>query len=187
MCAAPVNNEENNNNMENNQPSISRRKNQTYKNKEAAKKLSKNMLDNLYQDTDDNESKNLGDFSPIQHPVQKQLQDRSPQPAPAQPKWDQDDPPISSQNAYASLDSSAGADYYQQYNNNYNNINQPHAPLSNQSSELLKKLDNILYLLEEQREEQTNLITEELILYIFLGVFVIYVLDSFVRAGKYVR
>ena len=58
MCAAPVNNEENNN-MENNQPSTSRRKNLTYKNKEAAKKLSKNMLENLYQDTDDNESKNL--------------------------------------------------------------------------------------------------------------------------------
>ncbi len=32
-----------------------------------------------------------------------------------------------------------------------------------------------------------NFITEELILYIFLGVFIIYILDSFVRAGKYVR
>ena len=59
--------------------------------------------------------------------------------------------------------------------------------MSDANSELLKKLDNILYLLEEQKEEQSHLITEELILYVFLGVFVIYVLDSFVRVGKYVR
>ena len=54
-------------------------------------------------------------------------------------------------------------------------------------NELLKKLDNILFLLEEQRESEKHLITEELILYVFLGVFIIYVLDCFVKAGKYVR
>ena len=57
----------------------------------------------------------------------------------------------------------------------------------NSNSELLKKLDNILHLLEEQHEEKASYITEELILYVFLGVFIIYVLDSFVRIGKYVR
>ena len=56
------------------------------------------------------------------------------------------------------------------------------------NNELLKKIDNILYLLEEQNEQNYNYITEELILYLFLGIFIIYVLDSFVRVGgKYTR
>ena len=41
--------------------------------------------------------------------------------------------------------------------------------------------------MEEQRESEKHLITEELILYVFLGIFIIYVLDSFVRVGKYTR
>ena len=188
--AAPVNNEDNNNNMENNLASTTRRKNFTYKNKESSKKLSKNMLESLYQQNDE-ESKNMGNFIPveksIQQPVQSSLQDVNPKNESIRTNWEPNDPPISSQNAYATLDSTVGADYYRQYVNNYNNRYQSSNPLGNQNSELLKKLDNILYLLEEQRELETHLITEELILYIFLGIFVIYVLDSFVRAGKYVR
>ena len=42
-------------------------------------------------------------------------------------------------------------------------------------------------MLEEQQYEKTNNITEEFLLYTFLGVFVIYVLDSFARSGKYIR
>lgn len=68
-------------------------------------------------------------------------------------------------------------DYYQEKNEHNNTSN----------AELLKKLDNILHILEEQSEEKTNYIMEELILYVFLGVFIIFVLDSFVRVGKYVR
>ena len=42
-------------------------------------------------------------------------------------------------------------------------------------------------MLEEQRDQKTETVTEELILYSFLGVFIIFVLDSFVRVGKYTR
>ena len=45
----------------------------------------------------------------------------------------------------------------------------------------------MIHLLEEQQMEKTANITEEFILYTFLGVFVIYVIDSFTRNGKYVR
>jgi len=55
------------------------------------------------------------------------------------------------------------------------------------NTDLLSKLDYIVHLLEEQRNEKTNTITEELILYLFLGIFIIFVLDSFARASKYVR
>ena len=51
----------------------------------------------------------------------------------------------------------------------------------------LSKLDNILNLLEEQKSERTHHVTEELILYVFLGFFIIYIIDSFARVGKYVR
>ena len=51
----------------------------------------------------------------------------------------------------------------------------------------MKKLDYMIHLLEEQHDERTGHVTEEVILYSFLGVFVIFVVDSFARAGKYVR
>ena len=56
-----------------------------------------------------------------------------------------------------------------------------------QDSALLEKLNYMIYLLEEQRDEKTGQITEELILYVFLGVFTLFVLDSFVKHGKYTR
>jgi hypothetical protein len=45
----------------------------------------------------------------------------------------------------------------------------------------------MIHLLEEQKDEKTGHIMEELILYSFLGVFMIFIVDSFARAGKYVR
>jgi protein-tyrosine phosphatase len=54
-------------------------------------------------------------------------------------------------------------------------------------SALIEKLNYMIYLLEEQRDEKTSQITEELILYVFLGVFTLFVLDSFVKHGKYTR
>ena len=55
------------------------------------------------------------------------------------------------------------------------------------SNQIYTKLDNILNLLEEQKSERTHHVTEELILYVFLGFFIIYIIDSFARVGKYVR
>jgi hypothetical protein len=50
-----------------------------------------------------------------------------------------------------------------------------------------EKLDYLIRLLEAQKDEETGHVTEELILYLFLGIFVIFVLDSFVKTGKYSR
>ena len=52
---------------------------------------------------------------------------------------------------------------------------------------LLAKLNYMIHLLEEQRDEKTGHVTEEIILYSFLGIFMIFMVDSFARAGKYVR
>lgn len=52
---------------------------------------------------------------------------------------------------------------------------------------LLNKLNYMINLLENQQDERTNNVTEEVVLYSFLGVFIIFVVDSFARVGKYVR
>jgi hypothetical protein len=54
-------------------------------------------------------------------------------------------------------------------------------------NKLLEKINYMIHLLEEQGHEKTNNITEEFILYTFLGVFIIFVVDSFSRSGKYIR
>jgi hypothetical protein len=55
------------------------------------------------------------------------------------------------------------------------------------SDVLMEKINYLIHLLEEQHDEKIGNVTEELILYGFLGIFVIFVVDSFARAGKYVR
>jgi hypothetical protein len=52
---------------------------------------------------------------------------------------------------------------------------------------LIQKLNYMINLLEEQQDTKTNNVTEEVVLYSFLGIFIIFVVDSFARAGKYVR
>lgn len=52
---------------------------------------------------------------------------------------------------------------------------------------LIEKINYMIHLLEENQVEKTANITEEFLLYLFLGVFVIFTVDSFTRAGKYVR
>ena len=181
--AAPIDYEENNN-----ETTKINKKNHTFKNKDSTKKIDKNMLDELYKsdnyDSQEQDLDNMGDFIP----VQKNMQNINiPKKVSHTPPLQYNDNQID-ENRYNSLENTKDIDMYNQYISNYNNY-MSSSPENTKSPnyELLKKLDNILYLLEEQKQEQNHLITEELILYVFLGVFVIYVLDSFVRVGKYVR
>ena len=52
---------------------------------------------------------------------------------------------------------------------------------------LLEKINYMIYLLEQQKKEKSKHTTEEFVLYSFLGVFVIYLADSFARSGRYIR
>jgi len=66
----------------------------------------------------------------------------------------------------------------------YNN----HATNDNTSQDvLMQKINYMINLLEEQQDEKTNNVTEEVILYSFLGIFIIFIVDSFAKVGKYVR
>ena len=74
--------------------------------------------------------------------------------------------------------------YINQYYNEY--ISQPHQQ-QNVESELMTKVNYMIRLLEENNDEKINNVNEEMILYCFLGVFMILMVDSFSRVGKYVR
>lgn len=52
---------------------------------------------------------------------------------------------------------------------------------------LMEKLNYVVSMLEEQQDEKVNTVTEEVVLYCFLGVFIIYLIDSFAKVGKYIR
>ena len=58
---------------------------------------------------------------------------------------------------------------------------------SKADDKLMEKINYMIHILEEQQTEKTDNITEEFLLYTFLGIFVIFVVDSFARAGKYTR
>ena len=91
------------------------------------------------------------------------------------------------QEAFTQLPSEYAKQYYQQYVPYFNQTSDDVSPNGANKDELLNKLNQIIYLLEEQQNEKTGHVTEELILYSFLGVFIIFIVDSFARVGKYVR
>ena len=59
--------------------------------------------------------------------------------------------------------------------------------MSDTNHVLIDKLNYMINLLEEQQDERTNNVTEEVILYSFLGVFIIFVVDGFARVTRYTR
>lgn len=87
---------------------------------------------------------------------------------------------------FAQLGEVTSSDYYKQYVPNYSQMHGTEN-LSQNKDALMTKLNYMIHLLEEQQDEKTDNVTEELVLYLFLGVFVIFVVDSFARAGKYTR
>ena len=79
-------------------------------------------------------------------------------------------------------------EYYKKIGTLYDELNNHKGvPQYTNRSELTQKLNYIIHLLEEQQDERTGHVFEELILYSFLCIFIIFVVDSFARAGKYVR
>ncbi len=59
--------------------------------------------------------------------------------------------------------------------------------LRGEEDRVMEKINYMIHLLEEQRMEKTNHVVEEFLLYTLLGVFMIYIVDGFSRAGKYHR
>ena len=96
--------------------------------------------------------------------------------------------PLDSYEGYAALPKTYANDYYKQYVPFFNQSEQlTKAGITTNKDQLLEKLNYMIHLLEEQKDEKTGHVMEEVILYSFLGVFIIFIVDSFARAGKYTR
>lgn len=98
----------------------------------------------------------------------------------------------------AFMNESQVRDYYRKMsiqppqNTNYQhqtqtNNNKNYYTSSDANQILIEKLNYMINLLEEQQDQKTNSATEEVVLYSFLGVFIIFIVDSFTKVNKYVR
>ena len=182
-------------NTENNENNNSQKKpkNRTIKKMPSFKKLlnleeniPKTNLTENFNNNDDDES-GLADYKPDFQPP--------PQPVLSKIKQHQqmnnennmsNDKSIDTEE-YSKLDNLSNAQYYKQmaapyFTNTSNSINDI------TDNKVVDKLNYLIHLMEEQKDEKTQNVTEELILYSFLGVFVIFVVDSFNKGGgRYTR
>ena len=167
--------------------SQNKRKNKTIKKKPSKK--AENFLNSIQENyTDmDGDGDGLADFEPISNPViTKAPDDKKKQDMPPT----QTDESVSVEAFEAINENDMAQNNYQQYMNTYvpyysKPSNQ--ANLHGSKDQLMKKLNYMIHLLEKQEDEKTSNVTEELVLYMFLGVFTIFCVDSFARAGKYTR
>jgi hypothetical protein len=95
--------------------------------------------------------------------------------------------PLDTQEGFNSLPKTYASDYYKQYVPYFNQPGSQTTSNVNNRDQLLEKLNYMIHLLEEQKDEKTGHVMEEIVLYSFLGVFIIFIVDSFARAGKYTR
>ena len=91
-----------------------------------------------------------------------------------------------SEDQFNHISQAATSEYANQYVPYFANASD-HQGIGGEQATLMEKLNYVIHMLEEQKDEKTNHVTEEVVLYCFLGVFVIFVTDSFARAGKYSR
>ena len=159
------------------------------------------LLNKLTTTSNDDENNKLGDFKPLSPPeinVKGDYDDDTEikQYIPSMPKFAGG---AAASNILGEMKSYGANDTQSQslsnYHKCYESNNSPYYAKmgisSNQSSpsenQLMEKINYMIHLLEENQHEKTENITEEFLLYTFLGVFVIFVVDSFARAGKYTR
>lgn len=62
-------------------------------------------------------------------------------------------------------------------------INETKTKQTPEISRLLNRMEYLVHLMEENGSSRTDYVTEELILYCFLGIFIIFLVDTFLNAG----
>ena len=191
MYASEFNNEENNNPIQKKREGA---RNKTLKRRDTTRSNAKveAMLEKIHE-ADDNDENDDNNYQPLQPPSSAGMERREhgmehgmEQRMDEQQNISNDSSPPQ-QEAFTQLPSEYAKQYYQQYIPYYNQSSDDMSPTGVNKDELLTKLNQVIYLLEEQQNEKTGHVTEELILYSFLGIFIIFIVDSFARVGKYVR
>lgn len=153
----------------------------------------------------DNAGKQLSDFQPLSHPIIQKKTDVSqgrgadevftlPQNNPLQIP----PPPLNQPSSnFTAMSPDLGGNVIENPYGNYKNVYDLKAVMPNRmqtsggvsslDNRLLEKINYMVHLLEQQHNERTSNITEEFVLYTFLGVFIIFIVDTFSRSGRYVR
>ena len=186
MYASEFNNEQNNNPIQKKREGM---RNKTLKRRDTTRSNAKveAMLQKIHDNDDEDEDDN--NYQPIQPPSSagmERMENGMEQRMDEQQNIASQNPPPQ-QEAFTQLPSEYAKQYYQQYVPYFNQGSDDMSPTGVNKDELLTKLNQVIYLLEEQQNEKTGHVTEELILYSFLGIFIIFIVDSFARVGKYVR
>ena len=211
MYAAPFDNENNQINDKDNDNHIAKKKmanNRTQKRVPKENNYSEKVntvlqtIHNLpYSSSSLSSSDGLADFNPIPPPMsvgveQTRIRENTPTTSEASGQEPSQEDSLDGQNYYKRFmpnynsmykNSAANMPYYSGYNSSNQGQGQGQGYPQSENSILLEKLNYMIHLLEEQQDEKTNNVTEEVVLYCFLGIFIIFIADSFVRVGKYVR
>jgi len=160
------------------------------------------LVNKITSSDSDNDRSKMGDFKPLEPPslnVKRDMDDNTdpkiyipPMPSYSGPNKASSD--IMNKINYGANNSSSSI--YSNYAKSYEPPQKLNAPYyanmgigaaSTTDGKLLEKINYMIHMLEAQQNEKTSHITEEFILYTFLGVFIIFVVDSFARSGKYRR
>lgn len=178
---------------------------------ERVNKINK-LIGNMSQANAEDSGSGMSDFQPLSHPVM-QTRGGLPEGRDAEDAIDPlenslQKPPSRIEHTigeFAASESNTSAQsnpYHVNYHGNYRKVyDAPKIATPNNYYEkmglgiqpvmdntLLEKINYMIHMLEQQQNEKTSNLTEEFILYIFLGVFMIFIVDSFTRGGgKYVR
>lgn len=156
------------------------------RNIENKKKIDESMLSQIgkiHANIDSEEGNDLSDFNPIARPESQGVNRTTRDQYETSDNNEEDEV-----EEYDSLDSSYAQQYYSKFlpgtieNMESGNLSTANMPLN---ENLVEKINYMIHLLEESQEQKTEHVVEEMLLYLGLGVFVIYVLDSFVKIGKY--
>jgi len=162
------------------------------------------LLDKITSSGNDDENNKMGEFKPLSPPEMNTNSDYNDDTELKQyiPPMPQFSGGAASANILGEMKNYGANDthsqtlsnYSQSYNNKPTAVASPYyakmgisSSSSSGETQLMEKINYMIHLLEDQQHEKTDNITEEFLLYTFLGVFVIFVVDSFARAGKYTR
>ena len=156
------------------------------------------MINKMTGVSGDNDGNKLADFTPISNPViQKRTDIEDDEPVQVNPALKYKQQSINQPANYAYNPTNLGN--FGNYQNVYSQAAVPngrstYAATQNNmerqgftDNKIMEKINYMIHMLEEQQNEKTSNVTEEFLLYTFLGVFIIFIVDSFARAGKYTR
>ena len=160
------------------------------------------LVQKMHTQNVDNDGGNLADFKPLTHPIvhtkkPETIQGDSPTYLPGIYKDKQHESghsgPVAQSYATFAPNKMKQIDSMSNYNSVYQppsaaNSSQRYSQQENGTEpRLLEKINYMIHLLEDQAKEKTNHSLEEFVMFSLVGVFIIYVLDSFSRSGRYTR